>query len=576
MKLSHHSRDASYNGIRHFASNTIHRITTNQALDHAPKKHILSRLLLLAVTGVVFSVSSLHAAETYWPGTERRFAPSIWVGKFKPTMSVNQMNSLWKKSASPYYSDWIDPSRGEKMGMWFPAAGLTFFYVDKDRRPVNPKDPNDPNYDWEFIERALKSNAVKRDGATINIRIDLEGEGMFPTWFKGAGYTEFPPGKSKSIIDWQNPFAVQELKDFITAFAKKYNGNKHIYTIAVPEQSGRDRSKAATAARLGFYKHIAKKFDQMMLVVFQNPDSWSELKGIPGIGRGVADAKPFFGSCGSSGRNYGDGGKPLCDCDSGGYWGLSQHNTSVPGIPSCSGIETFTVVSSEKNGFKLIGDSGSTPNPFGQQLPFSSEQLPETNLTPAIYAWYHGYKPRGNRKSSGLGFIGAEDPAGISPSHVIILHDATIKGAKPADWDRGFSTFGKAGTNSILWPPANFSPSSEPGPEPKPKPLPEPEPKPLPEPEVDFGTPENFSATPQRGAARLSWDDIEGEDSYRIKWRKGSSGKWRYIRVDADKTHYVHKRLKRRSKYQYRIRAHRQSQNDSFSDWSARISVKTR
>ncbi|MEN8133214.1 MAG: fibronectin type III domain-containing protein, partial [Pseudomonadota bacterium] len=93
---------------------------------------------------------------------------------------------------------------------------------------------------------------------------------------------------------------------------------------------------------------------------------------------------------------------------------------------------------------------------------------------------------------------------------------------------------------------------------------------------IPFGTPENFSATPLRGAARLSWNDVEGEDSYRIKWRKGSSGKWRYIRVNADKTGYVHKGLKRRSKYQYRIRAHRQGQNDNYSDWSSTISVKTR
>ncbi|MCP4408287.1 MAG: fibronectin type III domain-containing protein [Gammaproteobacteria bacterium] len=498
-------------------------------------------------------------------------------------MSISKMNSHWAKWAGPYYSDWIDPSRGEKMGIWFPAAGWKFFYVDEDRRPINPKDPNDPNYDWGFVERALASDAVKRDGATVNIRLDLEGKGMFPDWYKAAGYTTIPAGKHKSIVNWGNPHAVQELKDFITAFAKRYNDNKHLYTIAISEQGGSSKTKNAATIKVGVIKHIAKNFDHMMLSVFQNVGTWKDLKGIPGIGRGIADAKPFFGSCGSSGRNYGDGGKPLCDCNAGGMWGLSQHNTSVTDVPSCSGIDTFSVVSGEPNGFKVVGDSGSTPNPFGRQLPFSGEQLPESDLTPAVYAWYHGYKPRGNKKSSGLGFLGTTDPAGINPSHVIILSGKT-QGAKPADWDRAFSTFGKAGTNAILWPPANFSPSSKPNPKPiprpEPEPLPEPEPEPLPEPEpeskADFGTPDNFSATPLRRRAKLSWDDVEGERLYRIKWRKGSKGKWKVIRVDANKTSFVHKGLKSRSTYEYRIRADRSSRKGGNSNWSSINSVTIR
>ncbi|MEN8131277.1 MAG: hypothetical protein ABFS45_14000, partial [Pseudomonadota bacterium] len=483
-------------------------------------------------------------------------------------MSVSQMNTLWEKWAGPYYSDWIDPSRGEKMGMWFHTTDLKIFYVDSNRRPANPKDPNDPNYDWGFIKRAIESVAVKRDGATINIRLDLEGSGAFPNWFEGAGYTIVPPGKHKDIIDWGNPQAVQEMKDFITAFAKKYNGNKHIYTIAVPEQSGSGRS--STATKVDFFKHIAKKFDRVMLAVFQNSGTWDALKGIPGIGRGVADAKPFVGSCGSSGRNYGDGGKPLCDCESGGMWGISQHNTSVAGVPSCSGIDTFTIVSAEPNGFKIVGDSGSTPNPFGQRLPFSGEQLPESNITPAIYAWYHGYKPRGNRKSSGLGFIGAEDPAGINPAHVIILSRGT-KGAKPADWDRGFSTFGKAGTNSILWPPANFSPSSEP----KTEPETEPKTEPKTEPNVDFGTPANLKAVyVSSDQIDLQWADVEGETTYALICRSGGVRVFRLV-LDANANGYSHFGLSPETTYTYRIRANRPAEQGGNSEWSEWIRVTT-
>ncbi len=320
MKLLHHSTYASTHRNRPLAPNTNHRFTATQTLSPSSKKELPSRFLLLFIAVVILCLPSLHAAESYWPSTERRFAPSIWVDGFHPTMSISKMNSHWAKWAGPYYSDWIDPSRGEKMGIWFPAAGWKFFYVDEDRRPINPKDPNDPNYDWGFVERALASDAVKRDGATVNIRLDLEGKGMFPDWYKAAGYTTIPAGKHKSIVNWGNPHAVQELKDFITAFAKRYNDNKHLYTIAISEQGGSSKTKNAATIKVGVIKHIAKNFDHMMLSVFQNTGTWKELKGIPGIGRGISDAKPFFGSCGSSGHNYGDGGNPLCDCNAGGMW----------------------------------------------------------------------------------------------------------------------------------------------------------------------------------------------------------------------------------------------------------------
>ena len=559
MEFSQNSEYSRYVGTGHFASNTPRQTLDHQALTRSSRKHILGRLLLSSVVGLTLCVSSLtaQAADTYWPGTERRFAPSIWLGKFMPHWSVSRMNKHWKEWARPYYADWIDPSRGEKMGMWFPAARMKYFYADEDRRPNNPKDPDDPGYDWDWIDRALKSDAVKKDGATINIRLKLEGSG-FPDWFEAAGYTIIPDGEDSQVVNWKKSRAAKEMKDFITAFAKRYNRNKHIYTISIDEESGFYRNKTIVAAKADFVKHVAKEFDRVMVVVFQHMDVQKALMGVPGVGWGISDPKLFRKPCGSSKRNFGYKGKPLCDCKKGSYWAALQHNIAIADIPSCSGRNLMAVISSETNGFKIEGSSGSgdTRNPWGQRLPASHEMLRKANLTPAIYAWYHSYKPRGDKKSSNLGYPGSQDPAGIIPAHVIILRPGA-GGSKPADWDRAFSTFGKAGTNAILWPPKGFRDKNV-------------------SPRV-FETPKDFSAyRVYRDTIKLHWKNVGGEKGYSVQWRKKGQDEWQRIKIDRNITKLKHRKLDRETEYQYRIRADRSESKGGDSDWSSIITVKTR
>ncbi len=92
-----------------------------------------------------------------------------------------------------------------------------------------------------------------------------------------------------------------------------------------------------------------------------------------------------------------------------------------------------------------------------------------------------------------------------------------------------------------------------------------------------FGTPENFDTTQvKRRSISLSWEDVSGERRYTIQWRKGSKGRWRRMKVGADITTLTHKKLRPRTKYQYRIRADRAKSEGGNSDWSTIISVKTR
>ncbi|MCP4408175.1 MAG: hypothetical protein GY807_10525 [Gammaproteobacteria bacterium] len=92
----------------------------------------------------------------------------------------------------------------------------------------------------------------------------------------------------------------------------------------------------------------------------------------------------------------------------------------------------------------------------------------------------------------------------------------------------------------------------------------------------EFDTPDNFTSTQvARKKITLSWEDVDGEDVYIIQWRRGSRGSWKRIRVGADTTSYIHKKLKPRTLYEYRIRAHRSKNAGGNSDWSTIVSVKT-
>ncbi len=88
--------------------------------------------------------------------------------------------------------------------------------------------------------------------------------------------------------------------------------------------------------------------------------------------------------------------------------------------------------------------------------------------------------------------------------------------------------------------------------------------------------PKNFTGTSvSKKKITLSWEGVDGVRGYTIQWRKGSSRRWKRISVQAGTTSFTHKKLKRRTVYQYRIRANGSSDAGGSSDWSSIISVKT-
>ena len=71
----------------------------------------------------------------------------------------------------------------------------------------------------------------------------------------------------------------------------------------------------------------------------------------------------------------------------------------------------------------------------------------------------------------------------------------------------------------------------------------------------------------------LSWNDVNGEKKYTIKWRDQSTKKWRTISRPANKTKYVQKGIKLGHTYEYRIQAVRPKAKGGNSPWSAIFTI---
>ena len=95
--------------------------------------------------------------------------------------------------------------------------------------------------------------------------------------------------------------------------------------------------------------------------------------------------------------------------------------------------------------------------------------------------------------------------------------------------------------------------------------------------EGSFSIPSGLQVkTVSRTRITLSWNDVDGESGYIVRWKKAKHGRWKTIKVGANTTYLSHTGLKRRTTYQYQIRANRLSSKGGKSVWSSGIFATTR
>lgn len=394
---------------------------------------------------------SIVIGETYFPGTIRRFAPTILlVGAGNGT--VRSYEKIWNKWAEPYYKDWLDPKEKTRMGIYQPGFPLKSFYKGSSA-PKDYSNPNDPAYDWKKFDAFLNMDPIKKGKAKFHWMLDVEGSTL-PQWMHNRGLIHHPPGGHKLVIDFQKEELVQAMMGFWEAYAKRYDDDERIYSIFIDEdqEHGGVNRNLWLANKKRVYAYIPKVVKKhWVYLTYFNRDIIGDLVEDYEIGSGTSDLKMFRKGCGST-TNYPQPGG--YDCTSGQLKSMQKHYNARP-------IAALSI----SNGYKINGgnNKGWNPpklqNPWGVGLPTSKEKPANgnTNVTPAIYAWYISGEPRSNKDDSKLGQAG-RDPAGIIPSNFFCITTSGMrhKNETPADWNRALRLFGAQGTKAVPALPADW------------------------------------------------------------------------------------------------------------------------
>lgn len=385
--------------------------------------------------------------ETYFPGTQRRFAPSI-VMAVSGGSRARLIEDEWNTWMEPYYRDWLDPAERTKAGIYQAGLALKRFYKG-NTKPINLEDPNDPSYDWTYFDSILNVKPIKEGRAKLHWMMDVEGS-TIPQWMHSAGLVHQFNGE-KEVIDFQKDELVEAMKGFWTAYGKRYDNDDRIYTILIDEDqyNGGVNVNVWNNNKIEVYSYIPKVVRKHTIIITWNRAIIDFLVENHELGAGTSDIKMFIGSCGTKG-NF-----PIADCNAPVYGTMQNFNSAAKNPVSGKRVPIWG--SSASNGYFIKGSGKAwyppiVLNPWGEALPTPREKPINslTNITPSIYAWYVSGPPRSEQSDSMLG-QDAPDPAGIIPSNFVVLSPGGKRheGQTPQDWDLAFRRFGAEGTKAI-------------------------------------------------------------------------------------------------------------------------------
>jgi hypothetical protein len=423
-----------------------------------PSSQIVLRYLasLAVVAGVAMEAHAEAASRAgVYPGTQRRFLPGF-------VYHVNAKNVTdFEKAARevlPYKTKWLNPN--ERTGLFVSTlANWRQFYVDGNVKPKNPTDPNDQAYTWKTLDDILNSSLIapdKIDGISLRLLTGNSETRSHPQWAVTEGNVwTCPANKIEYPLFWNNDWQLmKDLKDFLTAFGKRYKDNPRLHILQFPEniwatnackkQMGHSANKCSreVAERC---VHAAKVMPNTIILTGGIGDTTGggAASIVDLVANQVGGFMPdprFFR------KNNGTKLWPEVTCD----WSYGWMQKNAVKVPM--GYAT------EPNGWWSDGFKGA-PNPFGYK---AGENPPMVGTIGAqIALWYVSGEPRGPIKDSKLGQAG-DDPGGIIPSSWFYFNSypwSKKKYPSLEDWDAAFQTFawgqGK-GTNAFPYVPPGF------------------------------------------------------------------------------------------------------------------------
>lgn len=117
------------------------------------------------------------------------------------------------------------------------------FYTNQNQKPLNPTDPDSlnslgqPAYDWSYAENIFNLDIWTSNGIGPGLMISMSPtQGRTPAWFNNLGYV-FTSKNNGFQMRFDLDAAVQEMKDFITAFAAKFPSNRKFWMFGIGESA---------------------------------------------------------------------------------------------------------------------------------------------------------------------------------------------------------------------------------------------------------------------------------------------------------------------------------------------------
>ena len=421
----------------------------------------------LCINYTLCSSSPANNKPGLFPGTNLKFFPGFVISSTE-NLSPKAIEEKWQKifTASPNRKLSYRP-KGIYGGIRRNLAWARFYHNPKVR-PNNPEDHTDPAYNWEPIDSVFRINAVKNEGAMIDIWVRDIGDGIFqPKWLELAPYN--------GVMSTLGPGGGRK--------APKY------YRYNTPDLRGvtTDANYPIVEEFLAFHKAlrnhlIAKNYiDKVMMIEMEEtftakgdyiPADWNKVNFYHGSGlrnSGVAAiwaevqiavlVKSVFTGSGPDIRMQ--------------YANNPIHGASYPDM-KFNGTNKLEVASrfsdpitgktqedirplaqsTENNGQRdYTYFSADVPNPWG----YRNVSKPQTA---SHILWALSGPPTAQNKDSGLGHLG-DDPQGLFPVHHIMIdfdRPRHRNSPTPEEWHKAIDTFGPPGTGAFPYLPVGYQP----------------------------------------------------------------------------------------------------------------------
>ena len=385
-----------------------------------------------------------------FPGTNLRFYPGfvVWATENE---SLSEIESRWQALFSTSQNRKASYRPAGIYGGIYSHMAWRRYYTDPKVRPANPRDHNDPAYDWRNLDAIFSLNAVQNDGALVVIRIDDIGWRLSrraPDWianspFNGVFFTFGTD--SRETPKYYRSDIVKEYADFHRALHDHLVSTGNIDKVMYLEVTEMFvAANAVTPLDYSFtdFSHGVGSRNKLVAKIWEESQIHVNVNSFVGPSRNIL---------------WGYLNNPIV--------GMSFPDMKMSGTDNISGADRFSspdgtnqkdkrplVQILEANGHRANTHfAANIPNPWG----YSNESRPQT---PSHILWALSGPPKGVNKDSGLGRPG-DDPPGVMPVHTVVMdwgrawqeHSPSLE-----EWHVAIDTFGPPGTFAFPYLPKGY------------------------------------------------------------------------------------------------------------------------